>query len=186
MRCAVIGGSSLGNQFTEDQRQDIENIGQWLAENKIELSTGACDGFPYLLGKACVESGGRVIGYSPAANYEEHTNEYKHPIDGCSSFIYLDKNDKSHNSRFLLRSLPLIEEANIVLSLEGNWGTLFELVTAIITGKKIIILKGFGGISDNFRQIYESLKVQSHYDYKESLVFVDSIEELKNVLYTLK
>lgn len=182
MKCAIIGGSVIPKTITIKQMGEIKELGKWFANNDIELLTGACGGFPYLLGKACVANGGTVIGYSPAANLDDHIELYKHPTDGCSSIVYLNTESDNLNMRFLLRSIPLMESAETVLCLEGNWGTLFEVVTGVLCGKKQIIWQGFGGISNEFSDIYNRTAPLCKYEYGEKIYFVDNIEMVKSII----
>lgn len=182
MKCSVIGGSVIREDFSEIDFESFNEIGKWLAEQDIKVLTGACGGVPHLIGKSCLAHGGEVYGYSPANSLDEHINKFSHPIDGCSEIKFLKSDSENMNMRFLLRSIPLLEEADVVICLEGNWGTLFEIVTGIICGKTIIFFNGFGGVTDNMDVLYEKLSNECRYNYGENIYFVSSIKELENIV----
>ncbi len=182
MKCAIIGGSVLIRKLSSAEYQDINKLASYLVEKKIHVYTGGCDGFPYVVGKKCIEYGGTVLGFSPAISESEHVNIYHHPLDGCSKFVFMDSSSNNVNLAFLLRSLPLIEEADVVLALEGNWGTLFEVVTAVISGKKIILWKGFGGVSDDFEILYNKLSKECKYEYGEQVCYANDLDEVFDYL----
>lgn len=185
MKCAIIGGSTQPQYISAEYYRQFENFASYCADNKIEITTGGCAGYPFIIGEKLVKKNIKVLGYSAAKNIKEHTEIFNHPMDGCSSFLFLDNDAKNMNYRFLLRSLPLISDCDIVIALEGNWGTLFELITGIICGKKIIIWQGFGGISDVFQSIYNVLSEDCKYNYGECIYYVNSIDEIKAILNTL-
>jgi predicted Rossmann-fold nucleotide-binding protein len=72
-----------------------------------------------------------------------------------------------------------VADADLVISVDGNWGTLYELTTAVISGKRILVLSGTRGISGGFEMLYSYMKSTCQYDYGESVTFFDSVEELK-------
>lgn len=184
MNCALIGGSIIIEKLNDYQIKMLDELSAWLVSNNVKVLTGACGGFPHIVGKMCVEKGGEVIGYSPATNMNEHELVYNHPVDGCSHINYSYTKENDINARFLIRSIPLINDADVVISIEGNWGTLFELITGVICGKKIIIWKGFGGVTDDFEKLYKKYSAECHYNYGDSLVIINtnSVDELLCVL----
>ena len=186
MKCAIIGGSTLPYNINENKLTEIKEFGRWLAQNNIDLLTGGCYGFPYVIGQECIKAGGNVKAYSPAKSEEEARNIYNHPNDGFNDIEYLKNPSETTNINFLVRSLPLINDADIIICLEGNWGTLFEIVTGIIAGKTQIIWQGFGGISDMFDGLYFKLSNNCKYDYKEKIYFFNDINSIKQTLIKIK
>lgn len=178
MKCAIIGASSISSDMTSKQIEQLEFLGKWLAEHKVELLTGACDGVPYIVGKACVQEGGIVKGFSPAVDLNDHIKQYKHPVDGCTSLVFLESDNTNINTRFLIRSIPLIAEADVILCISGNWGTLNEVTVGIISGKKHIVLTEFGGISEMLVELYESIRRECNYNYGEVVCFAENVESV--------
>ena len=103
-------------------------------------------------------------------------------MDGCTSLVFLESDNTNINTRFLIRSIPLIDEADVVISIAGNWGTLNELTLSVISGKKHIVLTGFGGICDNFSSLYRKLSIECNYNYGEEFYFTQNIEDVYNLL----
>lgn len=182
MKCAIIGDSIISRKVTSDQMFELDKFASFCENNNIMILTGGCSGYPFIIGEKCIKKNVKVVGYSPAKNEREHVEVFRHPQDGCSSFIYLFDNEKSINYRFLARSLPLINNSDIVIALGGNWGTLFEIITGVICGKKIIIWQGFGGICDMFNSIYDKMSKECHYDYGECISYVKSVDEIELVI----
>lgn len=178
MKCAVIGGSVLPPDFDDTQRKECERLGQWMASAGFEILTGACDGYPYMVSRGVLDAGGKVVGYSPAKNAEEHEQEFQHPLDAVSTMVYLDDYPKSSNMQCLLaRSLPLIEACDIVLCLEGSWGTLMELVGAVCMSKPLVIVKEFGGVAAQFEDLYRQIQANCQHPFSSELFVVTTLDE---------
>ena len=176
MKCAIIGASVIPTSMKDSHIEQLEFLGKWLAAHKIEFLTGACGGVPYIVAKACIEEGGSVKGFSPAVNLHDHIHHYNHPIDGCTSFVFLESENTNINTRFLIRSIPLINEADVILCISGNWETLNEVTIGVISGKKHIILTEFGGIIETMLNLYENLNKECSYNYGEDVRYVKNVE----------
>jgi len=183
MKVALAGISKLSKVSAIDAQTYFE-FGQWCAKQGIDLLTGACGGVPYEVGKGAVSAGGRVIGFSPATDKELHVKHYDHPLDCCSEIIYYKDDDASMNSRFILRSIPMIEMADLLVSLDGSWGTMYELIIALLNGKTIVVVEESGGASQLFLNNYEELHSPAHYG--ETVIGVKTIEDLKDFLSDYK
>jgi len=181
MKCAIIGASKL--LLTEKiSEADYYSFGTWCAKRGFSLLTGACQGIPYVVGRGCIENGGICIGFSPAVTQLEHTAEYLHPLDGCSEIRYYSDKTTDFNTRFILRSIPMIEMADCILAFNGSWGTMSELILGIFSGKKIILCGDSGGAAKAFQGCYLRLKGNETYKYDEEIIFVDTIDDVKKVL----
>jgi len=176
--CAIIGGSSLIQNPSPEQLTKFNKIANWFGTNKIHILTGACEGFPYYFGKACINVGCKVTGYCPAPNLKVHTEVIGYPTDGCTDFIFLKDITADPDTMFLERSLPMITDADVILSLGGNWGTLFELCSATINGKSIICWSEFGGISKNFINLYTTLSKENLHPYGETLLTAKTYQDV--------
>jgi hypothetical protein len=164
-----------------DSIQYCYDLGAWLAENNVSLMTGACSGVPYYVGKGAVDNGGRVIGYSPAVDNQEHLEKFDFPTDGCSEIYYLE-GEYSKNDAFLIRSMQMMEASDLVISLYGNWGTLNELVFSVFSGKKIITAAFLGGASDIFSGVFKTLDSQGAYHYGAKLLVANTVHDLKSII----
>jgi len=149
MRVTVYGGTN-NKYYTEKEIGECEKLGNWLAENKIELLTGACKGMPYFIGRAATKSGGRVIGYTPAINEKEHIEKYDFPMDGVSEMVYNKKQYSTMAENFLIRSWEMTPFSDVVIALGGSWGTYSELMFSFFAKKTIIVVEGFEGAGKAF------------------------------------
>jgi predicted Rossmann-fold nucleotide-binding protein len=186
MKCAVIGGSHLADDLPEAQRSAYGQLGAWMAGEGIEVLTGSCWGYPLLVAQGCMAAGGSSIGYSPAADLEEDRTVYGHPDTGSTGHVFLDAGIQSPNARLLMRSIPLIEDADAVVSIQGNWGTLMEQATAIVCDKPLVVLEPSGGASALFGQVYAALAPENRNDYGRKVAFVQDTEQLKGMLGHLR
>lgn len=181
IKCAIIGGSKI-MPHSRDSIALLQRWGEWCAKHHIVLLTGACSGYPYVVGKACVAKGGKVIGYSPARDLDEHVEEYENPVDGCSVIRYLDNPINDKDQRLMLRSFPLVEDADVIVSVGGNWGTLFELTASVIGGKHVLVLTDTRGISGGFEMLYDYMESNCAYAYGEQVEFISATQEVRDRL----
>lgn len=185
MRVAVIGGSSLAPDLTDEQRRAYRAFGGWLARQGHELSTGACGGYPYLVVQGFTAAGGVSVGYSPAADEEEDRRVFHHPADGCGCYRFLGATGQSNAARLLMRSVPMVDDADAVVSVAGNWGTLMEQAAAVVCGKPLIALEASGGASAMLRQVYPVLQGQNVNDYGGRVFYAQTFAEVQAVLASL-
>lgn len=185
MKCAVIGGSVLPPEFDESLREQCELFGENMARACFEILTGACDGYPYMVSIGALKAGGIVEGYSPATNAQEHAEIFEHPLDAVSSMVYLDTYPHdSFMQRMLARSLPLIEACDLVLCIEGSWGTLMELVAAVCMSKPIVIVQEFGGVAAHFEEMYRQIQAESLHPFSSKLYICATLDDAMRQLET--
>lgn len=182
MKLALIGASKLPNENKIIKEDEYFSFGRWCANEGIELLTGACGGIPYIIGRGCLSHGGSVTGYSPATSLVDHTGVYNHPVDGCSRIIYLEHEELSVTSCFIARSIPMIEVADLVVSFNGSWGTMCELIIALFNGKKIVVCEDSGGASKLFHDNHLFLSCEPTFQYNEMVISAKTISEVKKVL----
>jgi len=112
-------------------------VGRKIAEKGHTLFTGGRDGIMELVSKGAKDAGGRVIGVLP---------------DKEMGNIYLDtKIDTGMD--FTMRSLILVKSVDFVISLGGEVGTLFEIISAYCYEKPIILFEGTGGWTDRINKV---------------------------------
>ena len=138
----ALCGSADGEQLPE-VNEKMARLGQEIAKRNIVLLSGACHGYPYQAALSHFKNGGLSIGVSPAKNYEEHINVYRFPTDCFQSIIFTSLNIKARNVVFA-------QSADIVICVGGGAGTMNEFTIAYDEGTPIGIVKGSGGISDDF------------------------------------
>jgi predicted Rossmann-fold nucleotide-binding protein len=146
---AVIGTSrpsAEGRAFESACRR----LGDSLPIDAIQLATGACGGFPDLLAGAFLARGGSVTGYSPAENFEDHVGRWASPGDGYTELRF-------GFGGLLERQVAMLREADLVIAVGGNIGTLSELCMAVKLERPMLIVRGFPGVSSLFPELVAKL-----------------------------
>ncbi|MCM1404568.1 MAG: hypothetical protein NC133_03685 [Prevotella sp.] len=158
MKITVYGGTN-NKHYSEQEIQACHDLGQFLAQNHFEILTGACGGYPYYVGRGAVQVGGKVIGYTPAANLQEHLERYQFTTDGVSDLVFNENILPTNSENFLKRSMDMTPYSDVVVALGGSWGTFSELLFSFFAKKKILIVDEFKGageifdtVNDFFRQ----------------------------------
>ena len=145
MKIAVCGSGE--NTKPEIEEKAFE-IGKELAKNDVLVLTGAGNGYPYEAAKGAFSNNGKVFGVSPAKDEKEHIERYSFPIDSFTKIEYTNLGVPGRN-------LPLVKEADAIIVISGQIGSLNEFTIAFHDAKVIGILKGSGGISDMIKEIAE-------------------------------
>jgi len=167
--------SSALNLEDQSQESSFKLFGKNLASNNINVATGAAIGIPHIIGTSAKASGSRLIGFSPSTNALIHSRQLDNaPINDFDTIYF-------RGDGFTARSLEFINSVDAIIMTSGRMGTLSEFTIAFEEGVPILILKGFGGISDHIEEILS-------YTNKVGLIpptIVNSIEELSEKLMTL-
>src|SRR3989338_11441801 len=145
MKIAVIG-SSL--ESDKNILKKAEEIGREIARNNCVLFVGGCRGYPEAAAKGAFEERGTVIAISPAKDKEEHIKVYDFPTDVFSEIRYTGLGIPGRN-------MFVVKEADAVIMVSGQIGTLNEFTIAFHAHKPIGVLKGSGGITEIVKQIAE-------------------------------
>src|SRR3989338_4480993 len=174
MKIAVCGSSS--NSDKETAKKAFE-IGKELAKNSVLVLTGAGNGYPYEAAKGAFSNNGKVFGVSPAKDEKEHREKYGFPSDSFSKVEYT-------NLGIPGRNLPLVNEADAIIIISGQIGSLNEFTIAFHYNKPIGILSNSGGITAILKEIAEICDKSGE---KENVVYSSEPKELvKLVLDKLK
>jgi uncharacterized protein (TIGR00725 family) len=137
---------SAGGRLSPEARQKAYDLGCAIAEHGCVLLTGACPGLPYDAVRGCRESGGIIVGISPALNLQEHVSRYCSPYEGFDVLIYT-------GDGLMGREITGIRSCDIVILIGGRSGTLGEFSIAYDEGKLIGVLEGTGGVADHVSEI---------------------------------
>jgi len=143
-------------------------IGKKLANNSILVLTGAGNGYPYEAAKGAYSNDGKIFGVSPAKNKAEHTNKYNFPTDTFTKIEYTGLGIPGRN-------LPLVQEADAIIIISGQIGSLNEFTIAFHANKVIGILENSGGITDILKEI---AKICDKNGEKENIVYSENPKEL--------
>lgn len=165
MKIAVCGSNSLTNK--EIAKKAFE-IGKEIAKNNILLLTGAGNGYPYEAAKGAFPVNGKVLGVSPAKNEEEHVNKYSFPTENFTQIEYTGLGIPARN-------FPLVKEADVVIVISGQTGSLNEFTIAFHYNKPIGILKDSGGITYIIEDIAD---ICNKTNEKENIVYSSDPKKL--------
>lgn len=177
MKTAAVIGTAFGN-IGSDLQKECEKLGYFLAKKKMRIITGACPGIPYFVGRGAITINGEVIGYSPAISMEQHLKKYNFTLDGCSKIEYMSK-EYEINEVFLIRSIDMLREADVVISIEGGRGTYGELQMSLCMGKKLICCVAYGGISQKIKALS---RFAAEYNFGGEIYIVKSIQDAIKLL----
>ena len=149
MKITVYGGTN-NKYYSEKEIQACADLGKFLAQHGFEILTGACGGYPYYIGRGAVQAGGKVIGYTPAKDLQEHLERYKFATDGVTDLEFNKNILPTNSENFLKRSMDMTPYSDVVVALGGSWGTFSELLFSFFAKKKIIIVDEFKGAGEIF------------------------------------
>lgn len=148
VRIGVMG--SAAELEDEGLRSKCRALGKAIAESGCAVLTGACPGIPHEVVLGAKESGGFVIGVSPASSLKEHAQVFASPYEGYDVLIYTGLG-------LMGRELVNIRSSDIVIVAGGRCGTLGEFAIAYEEGKLIGVLSGSGGIVDILPELTDAL-----------------------------
>jgi len=144
MTVGIMG--SAGGIIAEEIKAKLRDLGRCIARRGYVLITGAAPGMPHETVLGAFESGGIIVGVSPALNLEEHVTKYMSPTRGYRAIIFT-------GSGLMGREIENIRSCDVVIFAGGRSGTLGEFSIAFDEGKIIGILKSTGGITDHLSEI---------------------------------
>jgi len=145
MKIAVCGSGIIKDKKIAKKAFDI---GKEIAENGVLLLTGSGTGYPYEAVKGASSVNGKVFGVSPAEDEEEHISKYSFPTEGFTKIEYTGLGVPGRN-------FPLVEEADAIIIISGQTGSLNEFSIAFHYNEVIGILKNSGGITGIIDKIAE-------------------------------
>ena len=144
IQVGVMG--SAGGRIPKRARQKAYELGCEIAGHAYVLVTGACPGLPYEAVRGCHQSGGMIVGISPALNLQEHIAKYRSPYEEFDVLIYT-------GDGLMGREVTGIRSCDVVILIGGHSGTLGEFSIAYDEGKLIGVLEGTGGVADHVGDI---------------------------------
>ena len=165
-----VCGSGLG----EDKSilEKAKQIGREIAKSNHILLTGGGTGYPYVAVRGTILEKGKVICYSPAKDKKEHINKYQFPWEEKAEYIYTNKGIPGRN-------LPLVQNADSVIIIGGQIGTLNEFTIAFALNKKIAVLTGSSRLTDLIPQIAEVCDKQGE---SKNIIYSNNPKEIINKL----
>lgn len=146
----VMGSSSEANPVIVEH---ATRLGRAIAGKKALLITGATTGIPLAAARGATESGGEVLGFSPALNLREH-ELLGMPLQYHDFIVPTGLSLKGRN-------LLNIRACQGILFIGGSMGTLNEFTIAYDEGKIAGVLEGSGGFCNHLRDWMQHL-AKSH------------------------
>lgn len=118
-RIGVIGGSEINNRIY----QIAYEVGKEIARNGCIVVCGGLGGVMEAVSKGAKENGGFTIGILPGTQIEDANPYIDLPIPTGISYA---------------RNMIVILNSDVIIAIDGKFGTLSEISYANIFGKKVI------------------------------------------------
>lgn len=165
MLIAVFGSS--GDVPPSSYRAAWE-IGIAIACAGCGLVTGACSGVSAAASEGAASQGGQVIGVSPAASLQEHSQTYGLPSENIDVLVLTGFGFKGRN-------VIAARTAHAAIIVSGGIGTLNEFTIAFDENRPIGVLEGTGGVADLLPNALAELVVQdTRAPHSDRTVIIDS------------
>ncbi len=178
IRIGVMGAA--GGELKPDVVALCRNLGRAIAKHGCCLLTGACPGLPHESVLGAMESGGHVVGISPAESLQQHVETFDSPYKDYDVLIFTGLG-------LMGRELVNIRSSDIVIVVGGRSGTLGEFAIAYETGKLIGVLTGTGGITGALGELQASLNKSTGseiiYDSDPDQLVVRLLERYRTHIY---
>ena len=185
MKKICVVGHANNISINEKNKEWAKVISKFIVDNNYQLTTGGCIGIPELVANYVIEMGGNVLAYSPGTSPNEHITEFGFAENKNIKMRYLKETDSGKNAKFLIRSVDLVEDADLILCFKGTWGTLSELVFAVMCSKKILFLN-IEKDNETLKEIYYLMKKINLYEWNEQFIEINSLEESNKELNKFK
>jgi hypothetical protein len=125
----------LGSKNAKEKNLLIaEEVGSEIAKAGAVLICGGRGGIMRAAAKGCKESGGLSIGILPCLEKDECDTDY---LDVALP-----------TSMGYGRNIIIASAADVLIAVDGNYGTMSEVAFALNYGRKVIVIKGTGGTAD--------------------------------------
>jgi uncharacterized protein (TIGR00725 family) len=134
--------SHLGLEMIDEAKK----LGEYLAEQDVIVHTAAASGFSFWVSKGVVSKKGHTVGFSPAANKDEHSDLYKLPLDPFSSVVYTGLGYPGRN-------LMMMRSSDALVVGPGQIETFHEFMTALEENKLVGVWEGPWEIDDAVHEL---------------------------------
>jgi len=148
-----VCGSDVGDDTLSDYAlKTAENIGRLIAKNKAVLVCGGHSGVMEAACRGAKKENGLTIGIMPYTR------------DEANQYIDIAIPTGLGN----IRNFLVVNSGDAVIAIGGRWGTMNEISHAMITGKKIILMKNTGGCVDKIIKNCLLQNIESKYHIAEN------------------
>lgn len=125
----------LGSTKTTKENLKIaEEVGREIAKAGAALICGGRGGIMRASAKGCKEAGGLSIGILPVLDKNECDKEYLEVVLPTSLWYG--------------RNIFITSASDVVIAIDGNYGTMSEVAFALNYERKVVVIKGTGGTAD--------------------------------------
>jgi|AntAceMinimDraft_13_1070369.scaffolds.fasta_scaffold05136_4 hypothetical protein len=132
---SVYGARHSNTTKSFNALEQAQKLGGFIASNNCILTIPATTGFSFWVGKGSHNTGGQVIGFSPAANEHEHRTVYNMPTEYMDMLVY-------SGFGYAGADLLLSRSSDAIIFGYGGLETVHEFWVAFQENKPIGILKG--------------------------------------------
>ena len=157
--------NTIKSKPTQEQKDLGEYIGQIIAKRNCIVSNGAAWGLPYFPVRGANRIGGYTMGISPFFNKKDHTG--KNPLKHLDLVFYtgIDYKEEPHFN-FIFRDSMNVLYPDVVISLEGRWGTLNEASASIELGRVYVpvLTGGEEGATGLIKEAIEDERIKKDTD----------------------
>jgi len=151
-----VCGSDVGDEdLSEYALKVAEDVGRLIAKKGAVLACGGHDGIMKAACKGAKKEKGVTLGIMP------------HSKDEANEFVDIAIPTNLGN----IRNFLVVNSGDAVIAIGGRWGTLNEISHAMISGKKVILIRGTGGVVDDIIKNSLLQNIESNY------FIVDSADE---------
>ncbi len=147
MKIAIF--SSWLPEITQENRDLIVKISEYLCSKNITVVTGGCSGIPALAIETAFNLKNKTMGYFPLKDQQDYFDRQHEKNIHCIDFY----STAHFVAGFTARSLEMIKNVDAAIVLNGRIGTLSEFGIAIEEGLPLAVIEGTGGVSNELRTI---------------------------------
>ncbi len=167
MRIGVIGYSGdVGTSPMDSLFGLCENLGEEIAKRGHVLVNGGRDGVMEAVSRGATKFGGTVVGILPKS-------------DAGNGYLTVAVDT---GMDFSMRSILMMYNVDVVISIGGKVGTGLELFAAYAQSKPVILLRGTGGWTDRIA----SVLLEGKYIDDRKLVEIKSVWSVEEALETVE
>ena len=145
---------SAGGRMDPDIAAKCRELGRVIAERDCIMITGACPGLPHEAVLGARETGGLIVGVSPAMCLYEHVEYYESPHEEYDILIFT-------GSGLMGREVAAVRSCDVLITAGGRSGTLGEFAIAFDEAKLIGTLLGTGGITEHLDEIVSMIEKET-------------------------
>ncbi|MBU3934904.1 hypothetical protein KKC00_03020 [Patescibacteria group bacterium] len=176
MKVAIYGSAVSVGASDGAAIKYAREIGKLLAEHGHIIITGACLGVPFEAATAAFNAGGKVIGYSPAINKEDHKIRFDNPVECFTELIFIPQNYEHAQNKiacYKYRNISTAMNCDKAIIIGGRCGTLDEFIKAYEFGKEIGVLKNTKGAAEiiatdimesTFKKVYKDAGAKVYFE----------------------